>query len=298
MKQNQKSGRSRLRKIMGLCCFVVFCVSVYMVVSQTIQERRAAEAFEALLAQLEQEEQNAPPEEVTPPEVTEPKPDSSAVDTGPQQEEPPKPELPVVEEFHKYDVLYEQNPDLFGWIAISGTKINYPVMHTPDDPEHYLHRAFDGTYSSSGVPFLDGDCDVGCGNYIVYGHHMKNGSMFAALSDYKNEDFWKEHPVIQFDTLDKAGEYEVLAAFYAKVYRVDDENAFRFYSYTDLTDEDTFNEFVSQVKKASLYDTGVTAGYGDTLLTLTTCSYHTSNGRFVVVAREKAGAESADEPDA
>ena len=285
--QNMTKNRNRyrrLRKIVGVCCLLVFCVSVYMVVSQTIQERKAAEAFEALLAQVEQEEQEESPE-VTPPETT--VPDSPTVDTGPQQEEPPKPEPPVVEEFHKYDALHEQNPDLFGWIEISGTKINYPVMHTPDDPEYYLHRAFDGTKSSSGVPFLDGDCYEGCGNYIVYGHHMTNGSMLAALSDYKSEDFWKEHPVIQFDTLDEAGEYDVLAAFYAKVYRVDDESAFRFYAYTDLTDEETFNGFVSQAKEVSLYDTGVTAEYGDTLLTLTTCSYHTSNGRFVVIARQR-----------
>ncbi len=282
MTKNRNRYRG-LRKIVGVCCLLVFCVSVYMVVSQTIQERQAAEAFEALLAQVEQEEQEEPPEMTTPTEMTEPEPDS----TGSQEDGPAVLEPPVVEEFHKYDALHEQNPDLFGWIEIDGTKINYPVMHTPDDPEYYLHRAFDGTKSSSGVPFLDGDCYEGCGNYIVYGHHMKNGSMFAALADYKDEDFWKEHPVIRFDTLTEAGEYEVLSAFYAKVYRVDDENAFRFYAYTDLTDEETFNEFVSRASEASLYDTGVTAAYGDTLLTLTTCSYHTSNGRFVVIARKR-----------
>ena len=131
-------------------------------------------------------------------------------------------------------------------------------MHTPDDPEHYLRRAFDGTYSISGVPFLDGSCYEGCGNYSVYGHHMKNGSMFAALE-----------------------------AFYAKAYKADDKNAFRYYNYTDLTDEAVFDEYLGHIRDVALYDTGVTAEYGDQLLTLSTCSYHTADGRFVVVARQK-----------
>ena len=293
MEHHTQNRKNKVRKILGLCCLLVFCVSMYMIASQTIQERRDAQAFEALIAQLEQAEETEPPEQEKPPEQTAPPeetdlpepsgPADSSDDLVPQ--EPPK----TPQGFHKYDVLYEKNQDLFGWIKIDGTKVNYPVMYTPDDPEHYLHRAFDGSRSSSGVPFLDGDCYEGCGNYIIYGHHMNNGSMFAALSDYAKEDFWKEHPTIRFDTLDRAGKYEVLAAFYAKVYRVDDEDVFRFYAYTDLTDEETFNEYVSRVSEVSLYDTGVTAAYGDSLITLTTCSYHTSNGRFVVVAREAAG---------
>ncbi len=188
--------------------------------------------------------------------------------------------------FHRYDDLYAQNSDLFGWICIEGTKINYPVMHTPDDPEYYLHRAFDGKKSAGGVPFLDGNCYAGCGNYIVYGHHMKNGTMFAAITGCAREEFRKEHPTIYFDTVDEAGTYEVLAAFYAKAYRVDDKNVFRFYTYTDLTDEAVFDEYLAHVYGAALYDTGITAQYGDQILTLTTCSYHTADGRFVVVTRK------------
>lgn len=110
--------------------------------------------------------------------------------------------------------------------------------------------------------------------------------MFATLQDYADEAFWKEHPTIHFDLLNKAGEYEVLAAFYAQAYKVDDENVFRYYDYTDLTEETAFAEYLGYISDAALYDTGVTAEYGDQLLTLTTCSYHTSDGRFVVVARE------------
>ena len=267
MKRKTGRARPRLRAFVGACCLLLVCVSAYQIVSQLVREKRDAEAFQALIDQIES----------TAPAVT-PDPAAPAGGAAPESEPPG---------FHRYDALYAQNQDLFGWVCIDGTALNYPVMHTPDDPEHYLRRAFDGTYSASGVPFLDGACDAGCGNYIVYGHHMKNGSMFATLSDYADEAFWREHPTIHFDTLEKAGEYEVLAAFYAEAYRADETDAFRYYNYTDLTDEAVFDDYLRRVRAAALYDTGVTAEYGDPLLTLSTCSYHTTDGRFVVVARQE-----------
>ncbi len=266
MKRETRSGGLRLRALLGACCLLLVCVSAYQIVSQLVREKRDAEAFQALIDQLGQDE----PAAVTP---------------GPAL--PAASAAPEPEGFHRYDVLYEQNHDLFGWVRIDETALNYPVMHTPDDPEHYLRRAFDGTYSASGVPFLDGECYEGCGNYIVYGHHMKNGSMFATLSDYADEAFWRAHPTVHFDTVAQPGEYQVLAAFYAKAHTVDETDVFRYYNYTDLTDEAVFDDYLRHVRAAALYDTGVTAEYGDQLLTLSTCSYHTADGRFVVVARQK-----------
>ena len=186
-----------------------------------------------------------------------------------------------------YAALYAENPDLFGWVQIDGTKLDYPVMHTPDDPEFYLQRAFDRSASGSGVPFLDGSCTEGGGNYLIYGHNMRSGTMFATLLSYAQPDFYEAHPVIRFDTLFEEGTYEIMAAFYSNVYDSNDQNVFRYYQYTDLRNPDRFQEYVSQAAAAALYDTGVTAQYGDQLLTLTTCSYHTDNGRFVVVARRR-----------
>lgn len=85
--------------------------------------------------------------------------------------------------------MKEQNPDFFGWISIEGTELNYPVMHTPKDEEYYLRRDFNGEDSQSGVPFLSASCYEGCGNYLIYGHNMKNGSMFATLLAYADRDF-------------------------------------------------------------------------------------------------------------
>ena len=183
-----------------------------------------------------------------------------------------------------YIPIYEMNTDLFGWIYIEGTVVDYPVMHSPDEPERYLRKNLNGDYSLSGVPFMAADCYEGCGNYILYGHNIKNGSMFNTIMSYADERFWEEHPTICFDTLYQTGEYKVYAAFYSKAYYVEDENVFRVYDYTDLNDEAIFYEFAEQAKNASLYDTDVEVEYGDTFITLITCSYHTDNGRFVVIA--------------
>lgn len=111
--------------------------------------------------------------------------------------------------------------------------------------------------------------------------------MFHALLDYAKPEFWKDHPTIVFDTLQEDGTYTVLGVFYSRVYYQDETGVFRFYSYPDLSDPEPVSGIRGQCgSRASLYDTGETAEYGDTLLTLVTCSYHTEKGRFVVVARK------------
>ena len=188
---------------------------------------------------------------------------------------------PILPQFKE---IYTQNPDFYGWLSIEETNLSYPVMATPEDPEYYLRRAFDQTYAVSGVPFLDGDCTENSGNYLIYGHNMKNGTMFAPLLSYAEEAFWREHPTLRFDTLYETGTYAVIAAFYTEIAASSSQNEFRYYQYTDLNQAGVFDEYLQQVYAAALYDTGVVAQYPDSLLTLSTCSDHTKNGRFVVVA--------------
>lgn len=194
-------------------------------------------------------------------------------------EEPAPPE--------EYVSLYEENPDFWGWLEIEGTALNYPVMYTPEEPERYLRRDFAGEWSLHGVPFLDGRWREGSGNAIIYGHNMWDGTMFAPLHSYADREFWAEHSVISLDTRRGRESYTILAAFYARVYDREDEGVFRYYQCVDLSQPELFGEYVAQVKAAALYDTGVTAEFGDELLTLSTCSYHTENGRFVVVAKRE-----------
>ena len=184
-----------------------------------------------------------------------------------------------------YLSLYQKNNDLFGWISIAGTRIDYPVMYTPSDPEYYLRRAFDGSEANSGTPFLDADCSAEGGLYIVYAHRMKNKTMFGTLPEYAKKEYWEKHPVIDFDTLYEQGSYEVVAAFYSRIYG-EGEEGFRYYAYKNLSAETIFDGFKAGVEKEALYDTGKTLSYGDTVLLLSTCSYHADDGRFVVVAKK------------
>lgn len=188
----------------------------------------------------------------------------------------------------EYADLYKANKDIIGWISIDGTKIDYPVMQTMDDPEHYLHLGFDEEYSDSGTPFMDVRSDIflPTSNFLVYGHNMKNGTMFHDLLKYESKEFYEEHKTFEFDTIYKGGqgEYQVIAAAYTKIYPKDSDK-FKYYQYAGITTESEFNDYIRGVKALSVYDTGVTAEYGDQLVTLSTCAYHTEEGRFFVVAK-------------
>lgn len=186
----------------------------------------------------------------------------------------------------QFQNLYAQNSDLIGWVKIEGTNINYPVMFTPNDAEFYLHRNFQKNDETRGLPFLDGGTILGqSSNYIIYGHDMKDGTEFADITKYASKSYWKNHPVIQFSTIYETGEYTILAAFYSQIYNQDD-TVFKYYQFNYPADADQYQNFVDQVKKLSLYDTGVTAQYGEQLLTLSTCTYQTKNGRLAVVAKK------------
>jgi len=195
----------------------------------------------------------------------------------------PEPDAPQEEAFSPYEVLAQENSDLAGWLSIEGTAVDYPVMWTPSDPEYYLRRAFDKSRTVSGSLFIGADCAPGNAHVIIYGHNMRDGTMFGSLSGYAEEDYAAAHPVIRFDTLTQNGEYRVLAAFYSHAYTPGEEG-FRYYQYTDLSQPEEFESYVRQARESALYDTGTRAEYGDRLLTLSTCSYHRENGAFVVVA--------------
>lgn len=208
-------------------------------------------------------------------------PPSTPVPTVPAEPEPTKPVM-----LPQYVSLYQRNPDLFGWLRIEDTVIDYPIMYSPDEPGKYLHANFAGEYSYPGIPFVDDACTADSDNLLIYGHNMHDGSMFHSLMKYRSKSYWQSHPLIHFDTLYETGEYEVLAAFYDRVY-YRDEDCFKFYQFIDAEDEADFDNAISNFQSKALYDTGVTAAYGDKLITLVTCSYHVEDGRFVVVARKK-----------
>lgn len=182
---------------------------------------------------------------------------------------------------------YLKNQDMVGWIEIEGTKLNYPVMYTPNEKDKYLHMDFDQNWSVGGLPFIEDGCslDPESDNLIIYGHNMANGTMFHTLMSYDQQAFWEEHPTVKYTTLYEERTYEIIAAFYDRVY-YKYEDCFKFYQFINARNEEHFNEAITYYKEHALYDTGVTAEYGDSLITLVTCAYHVDNGRFVVVAKD------------
>jgi sortase B len=190
-----------------------------------------------------------------------------------------------------YRKLYKKNKDIIGWVTVKNTQIDYPVMQTKNDSEYYLHRNYSKEYDVNGLPFLDAQCDTedSNSNLMVYGHHMKSGLMFAHLMDYEDADFYKKHKEIEFDTLYEKRTYEVVAVFRSQIYGQDaGEDVFKYYNYGGSLSEKNYEKYVKNIKKLSLHNTGITPKYGEQLLTLVTCAYHTENGRFVVVARRKS----------
>lgn len=216
-------------------------------------------------------------------EETQPAPEPSAEDTETQPAEPTEPAAEMTA-YEKYAAVYAQNNDFVGWLCIEGTNINYPVMQTPEEPNYYLKRAFDHSYSDYGVPYVQENCALGISdNIVIYGHNMSNGSMFADLCRYEKKSFWEAHPIIHFDTLSGYGEYEIVTVFKTVAYS---QEGFKYYHFVDAENEADFDAFLAQCRELELYDTGVDAEYGDQLITLSTCEYSRKNGRMVIVAKK------------
>lgn len=182
--------------------------------------------------------------------------------------------------------LYLENSDMVGWIQIEGTNIDYPVMQTPADPNYYLKHDFEKNYTDYGCPFMQADCDAlaPSDNLIIYGHNMKDGSMFADLAKYRSKDFWQAHKTVWFDTARGSCAYGIFAVIHTTV-QADAADAFPFYWFVDAASPEEFADYVSACKARALYDTGISAEYGDKLLTLSTCDNVADDGRLLVIAK-------------
>lgn len=182
--------------------------------------------------------------------------------------------------------LYLENSDMVGWIQIEGTSIDYPVMQTPADSNYYLKHDFEKNYTDYGCPFVQADCDAlaPSDNLIIYGHNMKDGSMFADLAKYRSNDFWQAHKTVRFDTALGGSAYEIFAVIHTTV-QADATDAFPFYRFVDAAAPEDFADYVSACQARALYDTGIFADYGDKLLTLSTCDNITDDGRLLVIAK-------------
>jgi len=198
--------------------------------------------------------------------------------------EPDKFSIDVLDEYREF---YDNYEHFYGWLKIDGTKIDDPVMYTPWEQDYYLSRNLEGKYYQPGILFISKNSVFypdSC-NIIIHGHNMKNQTRFGSLKKYRNKSYYDEHKIIHFDTAQEKADYIVVAAFYARVLYVNEEG-FRYYIHDFFDNKVEFEDYMTNIREMSFYDTGVDVEYGDSLLTLSTCSYHTEDGRFVVVAKK------------
>jgi len=176
--------------------------------------------------------------------------------------------------------LASQNSDCIGWIAVRDTEIDYPLVHTPDDPERYLRRDFWGSYSRAGVPFLDARCTLSSDCLFVYGHNLNNGTMFSTLMHYTDLTYAAAHPEIELETARGVQNYTVIAV---AAVNADD----LWYQITDYRDETHFEGMLAYLNTIAVWRNEVIPQYGEQLLTLSTCDNVTDAGRVIIVAAQK-----------
>lgn len=258
---------------------IIFLISAFMVGSYFFESTKAQSDYDEITQLMENGKQQA---QSTVPFIP-------PVQSIPEIPDSTDPDMPVETTatptiLPEYAALYLQNDDMVGWIEIEGTKLNYPVVQTPDEKDFYLHRDFNKENSKHGAIYVQENCDVWTpsDNVVIYGHNMKDGSMFATLLKYRKHEYWEEHRYIYFNTLLERHTYEIVAVFKTTATI---GKGFDYHLFVEAEDEEEFDAYIDRIKKLSYYDTGVDAEYGDKLITLSTCEYTLTNGRFVVVAK-------------
>lgn len=249
---------------------LVFGVSAFLVGKYMIESKAQAEK-NAALAQLKDSVKETAPAS-TDPEETVPEATFGEVEV--------RDENGMLIE---YAEIYAQNPDLVGWIRIDGTKLDNPVMQTPDNPNYYLDHDFYGERSDWGAIYAREECDINepSDNITLYGHNMRDGSMFAAANAYTDKATWENNPLIFFDTLYEYHVYKIFAVFKTSASL---GKGFTYHNMIEASDKEDFDEFVATCKDLAFYDTGITPEYGDKIICLSTCEYTLENGRLVIAA--------------
>ena len=187
--------------------------------------------------------------------------------------------------------LLRYNPDTVGFLTI-GETVDLPVVQRENDNEYYLTHAYSGEEAREGALFLDGANRLSDENLIVYGHNMRNGTMFGKLSSFGEREFLLKNAVVRFDTLYENALYVPFAMFEASM----DENDGHYFDVRQIVfDETSFELFVLKLRSRSVFDVPVEVEYGDQLLTLVTCSYNDDDGRYIVALRKLREGETEEE---
>lgn len=241
-----------------IVCGLLLCLSTAILVFLAWEDNKSQDIYEQL-----KEIQNS----------------GYVVEVGLEDEEEAKENISFV----NFQELYELNNHFLGWITIEETEIDYPVMQYKEVKDYYLYRDFYGNYSSYGVPYVDELCDMKLSNnIIIYGHAMKNGTMFADLLKYSSYEYYSEHSKIIYDDETGFYEYEIFSVFPIDL----SKDQFAYTSYVNMSQK-KFDEFIQNIKAREYYDTNIIPEYGQQLMTLSTCESSYDDGRLVIVAVRK-----------
>jgi sortase B len=250
--ENKKRATGLLSNLLLLICVVVFCFSAYKLVGYLTEYKKGEQEYSDLAESVTVEDTD------------------NTEQTEENKENPPKVD---------FEKLLKINPEVVGWIVIEDTVINYPIVQGSDN-EYYLHRTFENNVNQGGSIFLDADNqpDFTSDNSLVYGHNLKTGKMFGSLRYYTDKDYWKKHPYIWILTKDRSMKYQIFAS--SRVTTADSVYTLEFGSRED------FSDYLTHCKEIADYDTGVEVTPDDLILTLSTCTSDTEDGRRVVQAKK------------
>ncbi len=187
-----------------------------------------------------------------------------------------------------FESLKQANKDFEAWLVMPGANISLPVVQANDNSK-YLNTGFNGKWLSGGTAFIDAGNknpfteDM---NTTIYGHNMRDGSMFGSVKNYKNAEVFKKNPFIYVYTENENYVYKIYSVFLTSAVKSDDNGYVFGYTFKNLSSDENFMSYMEEVKMRSFYNTGVDYQAGDQLLTLSTCDRTVmKNGRLVVVAR-------------
>lgn len=288
-KDRKRAGRYRLAGILCVCaallCFGWFSYEDYLD-NQAEQEMKRLQDMQNMTGHYIEDEAFLDETQAQEPPQT----DATVGQTTQTAEKPKQKSQKKRQILPEYKEIYAENHDLAGWLEIEGTVINYPVLQseTEEDSQYYLTHSFAKKKDKNGSLFMDYrndyvDRDT---NLIIYGHNMKNGAMFGSLKEYLEKGYLEKHKKIRFDTIYERGTYEVIGAFLSEV-SYQDEYTFRYYNFLNAASEAEFDAFCVNVMQLDALKKGtLDAKYGDKLLTLSTCSSYTDEGRMFIVAKK------------
>lgn len=259
---DNKNRKNLIHKSIMLVLILMVIVSGVGVVNRYLQDKRAEEEYRRL-AELARETTEAtteaPTEALTEPQETEPEtePYISPID---------------------FEALSEVNPDVIGWIRIPDTNVDYPIVQT-DDNDKYLHTSFEGEESIAGTVYLDfeSDSDMMGFNNILYGHNMKNGSMFKDIVKYKDQSYFDEHKYFEIYTPERTIRLKAISCYYAKAEPIVRKTRFK--------TRESYEAFIKEmIKPCAWYE--MPEFPIDSLYTLVTCSYEVNDARTILYAVE------------